>query len=90
MPTIIDAWNCVLSFFTNSGDLYLPEMDILAFLIIALLILFLKDFLSEFYPSFIEKIMNFKTIRWSLYVLISLLVIILGVFNSESFIYLQF
>lgn len=90
MPTIIDALNCVLSIFTNPGELYLPEIDILAFLIIALLILFLKDFLSEFYPSFIEKIMNFKTIRWSLYVLITLLVTILGVFNSESFIYLQF
>lgn len=90
MPTIIDALNCVLSIFTNRGELYLPEIVILAYLIIALLILFLKDFLSEFYPSFIEKIMNFKTIRWSLYVLITLLVTILGVFNSESFIYLQF
>lgn len=90
MPTIIDALNCVLSIFTNPGELYLPEIDILAFLIIALLILFLKDFLSEFYPSFIEKIMNFKTIRWSLYFFITLLVTILGVFNSESFIYLQF
>lgn len=90
MPTLQDASNCFIHMFTQKGSLYLPQLDETVFIILVLVILILKEGLQEFRSSTYSKLLSNNIIRWSCYTMVFLMIIILGVFNSGSFIYLQF
>ena len=90
MPTITDAWNCFCGIFTNKGSLYLPQIDELMFLVIVAIVPIIKDILIEFEPDVIKKFFANVFLRRTYYVLIALALVIFGVFNADSFIYLQF
>ena len=90
MPTITDAWNCFCGIFTNKGSLYLPQIDELMFLVIVAIVPIIKDILIEFEPDVIKKFFANVFLRRTYYVLIALAIVIFGVFNADSFIYLQF
>ena len=90
MPTLQDAFNCFIHMFTQKGSLYLPQLDETVFILLVLAILILKEGLQEFMSSIYSKLLSNNIIRWSCYTMVFLMIIILGVFNSSSFIYLQF
>lgn len=90
MPSISDAWNCCCCIFTNTGNVYLPEIKELLFLCVAVSIPVCKDIVSEFVPSTINRIFSNVFFRRFSYVALALIVAILGIFNADSFIYLQF
>lgn len=68
--------------------LYMTE---LSFGLIALGILLLNDFSEEFYPNKIRILSNKSiVVRYSGYLLLIFLIILMGVFEGERFIYFQF
>lgn len=90
MPTIGDAFNCIRYIFCKGGNLYLPKLDEVAFLLVAVAILVFKDVLTEFKPHKVNALFSKPLFRHAVYVVLMLAIVILGVFNAESFIYLQF
>lgn len=90
MPTIDSGFGVYKKIFTEfGGGLFLdvPNLSMAAF---ALLILFIKEFIDEFYPGI--SFLNNKNavVRWITYISITSIIILLGVFDSTQFIYVNF
>ena len=61
------------------------------YIIIAISILFIKDFKDEFFPERIAFVHNKRRwIRWCSYVSIVWLILLTGVFGADQFIYANF
>lgn len=90
MPSLEDAFSCINAIFTNSGSLYLPRIDELCYCLLVFIIVFSKDFLAEFLQEKYNKMISRKWIRHTVYVVLLLIIVVLGVFNAGNFIYLQF
>lgn len=76
--------------FTQKGGLFLDEATI-GYSIIGIVILLFKDFLDEFFPVKFN-LMNNKNIivRYSTYLALTILILLIGVFDGGQFIYFQF
>ncbi len=74
----------------ESTKLYTGDIGIFSFSIVAILVLFLNDFLSEFKPSLKLFHNDNLAIRYVSIVFILLYIVSLGVFDQSQFIYFQF
>jgi D-alanyl-lipoteichoic acid acyltransferase DltB (MBOAT superfamily) len=74
------------------GTVYLGSSAArLAFSVLALILVILSDFRDEFFPGQIVFFENkLRAVRWASYIAVVLMILLLGNFNSEQFIYLQF
>lgn len=90
MPTVSDGLNIIYKIFTNFGGIELKSSNTENFLIImSLLIIIIKEYFEE-YRSI--TFINNKTpiIRWITYVTLIIIIMLCGVFDSSSFIYISF
>jgi len=88
---INDALNVYLKILTDSGPLFIGTPSTLIFIIAGLILLLLKDFTDEFFPSkFLLFENNFKLIRVLAYSSIIIIILLIGVFDGGQFIYFQF
>jgi alginate O-acetyltransferase complex protein AlgI len=93
MPTLADACEVIKRIFTFNKpfDLYLPGNSILAFMVMGLSMLFVKDVADEFFPT---KLLLFNNrnryVRWFSYVSILVIILLAGVFDAGQFIYAKF
>lgn len=92
MPTLSDAYGVI----TRMFDFSLPKsimLDVvnLPFILLAISILFIKDFYDEFFPNKI-KLMSSRhmVIRWVTYLVILIIILSAGVLGSDQFIYANF
>lgn len=77
--------------FTDSFHLPYKDGDTMLYSFIAFAILFIKDFMEEFYPGRILLFGNKNsTVRWLSYYAVIFLIFYLGVFSGEQFVYFQF
>lgn len=77
--------------FTNLFQLPYIDGSTLLYTFLGFGILFVKEFMEEYYPGRILLFGNSsKVIRWSAYYFILLFIIFLGVFGSDKFVYFQF
>ena len=93
MPTIDDAIGMIIRIFDYSlpKSLYLTSLPQVVFIIIGIFILFVKDFLDEYFPNRFKLLDNrYRIIRWISYVSLIVLIIMCGVFGSDQFIYANF
>ena len=88
--TIGDAFTVIGKIFTEPGKMFV-SMRALSFGLFALSILIIKDFKNEFFP---EKMQFFKNsnvfVRFFIYTVILTLILLIGVLDSDQFIYFQF
>jgi alginate O-acetyltransferase complex protein AlgI len=86
-----DALMVYKKIFTESGPLFIGIPSTFIFSILGLFILLLKDFTDEFTPT---KFLLFenrqKFIRVMAYSSIIIIILLIGVFDGEQFIYFQF
>lgn len=76
--------------FTSHGSLYM-DMTTLSYSIFGLTILFLKDFMDEYFPGRILLFENNNIIvRYTSYLVVFFLIITIGVLDNSQFIYFQF
>ena len=91
MPNISDACAVIGKIFTEFGAPDMTSMDLFVKLIIgmSLPILMFKDFKDEF---FVNKMgfLNNVIVRWSVYVILFVMILSLGVLDSGQFIYVNF
>lgn len=85
-----DAWLVIGKIFSNRGPLYY-EFSTFGYGMTMLLLLFLKDFIDEYFP---KKIALFNSkyllIRFASYIIILFLILGVGILDSSQFIYFQF
>jgi len=76
--------------FTDSQSLFIDDST-LVYSFTGIILLFLSDFRDEFFPDKFKLFENENIlIRWGAYLSISILIILIGVFNGGQFIYFQF
>jgi len=89
--SVEESFKIIRLIFTSSNfDLYIGDKGIFSFSILALLILFINDFISEYYPKL--KLFENKSIfvRYLSITFIIIYIIAFGVFDNSQFIYFQF
>ncbi len=91
MPTITDAWGLLVRIcdYSLPKTIYLGTMWY--YIIFAIAILFVKDFKDEFFPdrfAFLHH--KQRWVRWCSYVTLIWLIMLVGVFGADQFIYANF
>lgn len=91
MPDISSAWAVIIKIFTGFGTPDLSDLDVFLRLILLLgvSILFFKDFKDEFLPRRMVFLNN-GFIQWSIYILLFVMILTLGVLDGGQFIYVSF
>lgn len=93
MPTLTEACGVIGRIFDMSlpMTLYIPPLPTPPFIIIGVVLLFLKDFRDEFFTNRL-LLMNNKLglVRWSTIFLLVFLIVSSGVLDSDQFIYANF
>jgi hypothetical protein len=88
---ISDASIAFTKIFTTIGSPLFVKADVIIGSVIALMILFIKEIKDEFFPNKISFMSNTNPYIASLsMVLLFLIILLLGVFDSGQFIYFQF
>lgn len=89
MPTITDAVNVILKIFTEQdGDI--STFLTWKILILPLYILIFKEVIEEFSPRTLNLWKKNMLVRWSSYLLIVVVMLLMGVFDAGQFIYVSF
>lgn len=91
MPTIQEGWDVIYKIFTDFGNVTLKSSKADNLLIImGLLIMISKEWFEEYHHS-ITLINNKKQIiRWFTYITLICIILLCGVFDAGSFIYVSF
>jgi len=93
MPTLSDACGVISRIFDPSLPMkvYMNSFTTSAFIAFGLVMLFIKDFSDEFFPSRFQLFENKnKIVRWSSYLLVMVSILLAGVFSADQFIYANF
>ena len=91
MPNISDAFAMIESMFNNLGTPNLSDYGASSLLMtaIALSILVFKDLRDEFFSNRFG-FLNYKIVRWTIYVLLFCMVLNFGILDGGQFIYVNF
>ncbi len=93
MPTLADACGVISRIFDLSLPMviYKPENSNIFFMAFGVLLLFLKDLGDEFFANQFKLFDSHKAVvRWCSYVLIMVMIMLMGVFSADQFIYANF
>lgn len=88
--TISDACHAVSAMLIPTGKLYVPQLSVLVYCLIGLVLLILTDVLWEIkgrHP-FLEN--RSMAVRFASYVSFAMMILVMGVFDGGQFIYFQF
>ena len=88
MPTISDALGMIIHIFDISQPMTvdIPQKSHL----LVLFILIAKDFLDEYYSKLKNLFDKSILIRWSIYIIVFVIIMLQGVFGADQFIYVGF
>ena len=93
MPTLEMACQFIARIFDPSLPLtiFYYDLQTLALTILSVALLVMKDVRDEFFPKRLP-LMNSRhvVVRWSTYVLLMLIILLMGAFGGEQFIYANF
>jgi len=92
MPTIQDAFAFISNIFVNIGVPDFSDMGLssLLIVIISVSMLFLKEYFEEYPSELIKCIYNRICFRWSLYLLLVVMILVFGIHDGGQFIYVNF
>ncbi len=93
MPTLGNAYGVIARIFDPSLPmaLYKPENTNVFLMALGVLLLMLKDLGDEFFPGRFNLLENRKAVvRWCSYVLVMIMILLMGVFGADQFIYANF
>lgn len=91
MPSIGEAWGAICRIITDFGTLDLSDLSGAAIIMsaIGLLVLFFKDSRDEYFSNKM-RFLDYKMVRWVIYVVLFCLVLNFGVLDGGQFIYVSF
>lgn len=88
-PSIGDAFGLMGRYFTSAGK-GIADIQTLAYIAVAIIPLFLLEFGKEVFPKVYAKISGVRVIRWVAYLAVFAMIVLLGVHDGSSFIYVSF
>ena len=88
-PSIGDAIGLMERYFTNGGKA-IADIQTLIYIAIAIIPLLLFEFGKEVFPKVYSKISSMRVIRWAAYLAVFAMIVLLGVHDGSSFIYVSF
>lgn len=88
-PSITDAFGFFSRFTSMSGKL-LAEGSVLVYTVLAVIPVFTYELICEYSPSLYSKLYSRQWIRWSAYLAVFSMILLMGVFDGSSFIYVSF
>lgn len=90
-PTFDIAKNVFRKIFVLEGSgIFLPSNSTLGFMILALIVVIVKEFCEEYLPKVQLFENKHRIIRWASYLAIIVIILLCGVFDSSQFIYVKF
>lgn len=90
-PSIGDAFGLIERYFTTDGRLIADSAGTqLIYCLMAVCVLSVYELLSEFNMNIYRKIMGSTMIRWTVYLMLFCMIILIGVHDGSSFIYVSF
>lgn len=91
MPTIQEGWNIIYKIFTDYGNISL-EVSKTDYLLITMGVLFIlvKEWFEEYHNSITLINNKYILIRWLTYIILICMILLCGVFDAGSFIYVSF
>ena len=91
MPTLQDGWNITYKILTNYGDISInaPKTDKLL-ITIGVLFILVKEWFEEYHKSITLINNKNQIIRWFTYILLISMILLCGVLDAGSFIYVSF
>lgn len=92
LPSIDDAFVVIGKILTDHGEVFMPANKDVVFSLLAILTVTLVDCLREFKPAVIRTCMTEApvAVRWMVYYVLLLVILLCGVFDSSQFIYVSF
>ncbi len=88
-PSIGEAFGYLARYLSKSGTL-IAEGSTLVYIIMALIPVVLNEVMSEFFPAIYSKLYSKQCLRWCVYLVIFSIMMLIGVFDGSSFIYVSF
>ena len=88
-PSISDAFGMIGRYITTSGKT-IADIQTLMHIIIAILPLLFLEFGQELFPMALGKLRRVTVLRWAVYLAVFAMIILLGVHDGSSFIYVSF
>lgn len=87
--SIGDAVGLMSQYFTNEGQT-IADIPTLAYISIAIIPLLLLEFGKEVFPTIYERLRDVTIIRWAAYLSLFAMIVLIGVHDGSSFIYVSF
>lgn len=88
-PSIGDTIGYFIRYASLSGQL-LAEGSVLVYSIIALLPVIVYEVMEEFFPKTLTVLKSRRWVRWTTYLVVFTIIMLMGVFDGSSFIYVSF
>lgn len=90
MPSIAEAWSVVVNSFTFADGIF-EEIPHPSLILISICILMARELTEEFFPNKISLFSNkHMAVRWTIYLLFVVYIILFGVLDASQFIYVSF
>lgn len=88
-PSIADTFAYFSRFASNTGEL-IAQGSTLTYAIIGIIPLLLYELMAEFFPVTYGKLFKKQWLRWCAYLAVFTMILLTGVFDGSSFIYVSF
>ena len=90
-PSIGDAVGMISRYFTTTGRLIADSAgQQLLYCFMGILPLFVYEVIKEYKPEFYSRVLRCDVVRWAVYLVIFCMIILIGVHDGSSFIYVSF
>ena len=88
-PSIGDAFGMISRYISTDGN-YIADIQTLLHIVIAITPLLLFEFGKEFFPRTYERVRGYTVVRWAVYLTVFAMIVLIGVHDGSSFIYVSF
>lgn len=76
--------------YSKTNGVFLADIQTLLYITIAIIPLLLLEVGKEFFPKLYDKIRIYTVVRWAVYLVVLAMIVLIGVHDGSSFIYVSF
>jgi len=88
-PSIVEAFGLMGRYTSSTGELF-ADIQALLYITIAMIPLLVFEVSKEYFSDFYEKVRSYTLVRWTVYLTLFAMIILIGVHDGSSFIYVSF
>ena len=88
-PSIGDAFGMISRYISKNGVM-IADTQTLLYILVALIPFLLYECCSEFLPVFYDKVRRYTVVRWTAYIALTAMIVLMGIHDGSSFIYASF